>query len=104
MCIRDRILHDLDNRVKKNRSLSFANLLIDRLKGKLSFNTKPHRHADFRVLKASGVPAVLFELGYLSNIEDEKLLGSVEWREQLATEVASAIDDFMTARQAQLPF
>jgi N-acetylmuramoyl-L-alanine amidase len=100
----EQILNDLDNRIKKNRSLSFANQLISQLKGKLTFNVKPHRHADFRVLKASGVPAVLFELGYLSNAEDEKLLSSPDWRKSVATEVASAIDLFMAEKQARLPF
>lgn len=98
------ILNDLDNRIKKNRSLSFAKLLVSQLKGKMTFNVKPHRFADFQVLKAAGIPSVLFELGYLSNAEDEKLLSSEEWQGGTAAEVAKAIDTFLSERQAGLPF
>lgn len=98
------ILNDLDNRIKKNRSLGFAKALIAQLKGKMNFNVKPHRSADFAVLKARGIPSVLFELGYLSNAEDEKLLSSDEWLSSIAKETAGAIDTFISEKQARLPF
>lgn len=98
------ILNDLDNRIKKNRSVSFAKSLVEHMKGKMAFNVKPHRSADFVVLKASGVPSVLFELGYLSHKEDEKLLSSEEWRSSTTREVAASIDTFISERLARLPF
>ncbi len=97
------ILSDLESRGKKNRSLALANYLIEHLKNKVRFNIRPHRSANLRVLKAAGVPAVLIELGYLSNSEDEKLLTSSEWRAKTATELADTIDAFMSERQARLP-
>ena len=71
--------------------------------GKMKFNIRPHRSANLRVLKAAGVPAVLVELGYLSNGEDEKLLTSGEWRAATATAVANAVHTFMSEHQSRLP-
>jgi N-acetylmuramoyl-L-alanine amidase len=50
-----------------------------------------------------GVPAVLIELGYLSNDDDEKLLTSKEWRASTAQLVADAVNSFMAERQARVP-
>jgi N-acetylmuramoyl-L-alanine amidase len=97
------ILSDLGSRSKKNRSLALANYLIESLKGKMKFNIRPHRSANLRVLKAAGVPAVLVELGYLSNGEDEKLLTSDEWRAATATALANAVHTFMSEHQSRLP-
>jgi len=97
------ILSDLENRSKKNRSLAIANYLIEHLKEKMKFNSRPHRSANLRVLKATGVPGVLIELGYLSNDEDEKLLISSEWRAAKAALLAETINAFMSERQAQIP-
>ncbi len=97
------ILNELENRIKKNRSLAMANYLIDHLKGKLKFSSRPHRSANLRVLKATGVPAVLIELGYLSNDEDEKLLISSEWRAMTAALLADTVHAFMSVRQTRAP-
>jgi N-acetylmuramoyl-L-alanine amidase len=69
----------------------------------MKFNIRPQRSANLRVLKAAGVPAVLIELGYLSNTEDEKLLISPEWRAKTAAALAAAVNDFMSDRQARIP-
>ncbi|MBT3071971.1 N-acetylmuramoyl-L-alanine amidase [Rhodomicrobium sp. Az07] len=97
------ILNDLENRIKRNRSASLAHYLIDHMKGKMKFNIRPQRSANFRVLKAHGVPAVLIELGYLSNEDDEKLLISEEWREAIASALGEAVNAFMAERQAHIP-
>ena len=97
------ILSDLESRGKKNRSLALANYLIEHLQDRMKFNVRPQRSANLRVLKAAGVPAVLIELGYLSNSDDEKLLTSPEWREQIASAVASAVNNFMSERLSHIP-
>ena len=97
------ILGDLESRGKKNRSLALANYLIEHMKDKMKFNLRPQRSANLRVLKAAGVPAILIELGYLSNIEDEKLLNSPEWRAKTAAALAAAISDFMSERLTHIP-
>jgi N-acetylmuramoyl-L-alanine amidase len=97
------ILSDLENRSKKNRSLALAAFLIEHMKEKMKFNIRPHRSANLRVLKAAGVPAVLIELGYLSNDDDEKNLTSEEWRAATAALMADTVNAFMSERQANIP-
>lgn len=97
------ILGELESRGKKNRSLALAHYLIEHLKDKMKFNIRPQRSANLRVLKAAGVPAVLIELGYLSNTEDEQLLTSPEWRANTAAALAAAVNDFISGRQARIP-
>jgi N-acetylmuramoyl-L-alanine amidase len=97
------ILGELESRGKKNRSLALANYLIAHMKDKMKFNLRPQRSANLRVLKSAGVPAVLFELGYLSHIEDEKLLTSPEWSLRTAAALAAAVSEFMSERIARIP-
>jgi N-acetylmuramoyl-L-alanine amidase len=97
------ILGDLESRVKKNFSLAIANNLIEHMKDKMKFTAHPRRSANFRVLKTTGVPAILIELGYLSNDDDEKLLTSAEWRAETAEKLAAAVHAFMSEHQARLP-
>lgn len=98
------ILSDLVQRETKNHSIAFAKTLLANLKDKINLNPKAHRFANFRVLKAPDVPSVLFELGYLSNAEDEKLLGSPEWRAKVVESVAQSVDSFFAKREVRLPF
>lgn len=97
------ILNDLESRTKKNFSLAIANNLIEHMKDKMKFTAHPRRSANFRVLKAAGVPAILIELGYLSNDDDEKLLTSAEWRAETAEKLAAAVNAFMSEHEARIP-
>ena len=50
------------------------------------------RFANFAVLRSGGVPAVLFETGYISNAEDAKFLTSAEGRRAIAEAARRAIE------------
>lgn len=52
------------------------------------------KQAPFRVLVGAAMPAVLVEVGFLSNPEEEKLLATDAYREQIATALAAAIGRF----------
>jgi N-acetylmuramoyl-L-alanine amidase len=56
------------------------------------------RFAGFAVLKAPDVPSVLFELGYLSNSAEEKLLSQAAYRRKIADGVVRAADRFFRER------
>jgi N-acetylmuramoyl-L-alanine amidase len=88
------ILFDLARRETKNLSVRFAKFLVDDLDGSVPLNSNPWRRASFRVLKAPEVPSVLFELGYLSNKEDEALFRSEDWPRNEAEITAEAIEQF----------
>lgn len=88
------ILVDLARRETLGFSVKFARLAVEKLSKTTRMIKNPHRHAGFRVLRAPDVPSVLIELGYLSNIEDEKQLKQVGWRARMAEQIALAIDKF----------
>lgn len=86
------ILIDLAQRETMNHSAQFANILIDELGKSIVLLRNTHRFAGFAVLKAPDVPAVLFELGYLSNRTDETLLRRPSQRAKVARAIVRAID------------
>jgi N-acetylmuramoyl-L-alanine amidase len=97
------ILMDLMHRETKNLSVSFAKLLLANLKGTIEFTGRPHRFANFRVLKAEDVPSVLLELGYLSHTEDERALTSDEWRSKVADAIVESVKAFFAKHHVSAP-
>ncbi len=85
------ILIDLAMRETKNRSVHFARTLTRSLKGAVKLRTRPIRSADFRVLRNPDVPAVLIELGYVSNPRDVRNMQSPAWRRRAAAAMARAV-------------
>ncbi len=96
------ILFDLVRRESANFSNDYRGLLVKQLRPKLALAKEPTRSAPFKVLRQAGTPAVLLELGYMSNAEDEKLLGTPAWQRSIGEAVARSIDDFF-ARHPQRP-
>ena len=88
------ILIDLTRRETEVFSIGLAREVIDAFDGRINLITNPHRSAGFRVLRAPEVPSVLVELGYLSNVEDEKLLNDPEWRQTTAELLVEAIKGY----------
>ena len=87
------ILIDLAQRDTINRSVRFAEDVIGALPAATAVQaSSPHRAAGFAVLKAPDIPAVLIELGYLTNPNDEKEMGTQTWRNRVARAISSAID------------
>jgi N-acetylmuramoyl-L-alanine amidase len=95
------ILIDLEQRDTLNRSSRFALGALTRLKGATDVLLRdPHRSAAFAVLKAPDVPAVLIELGYLSNAEDAAQMVLPRWRNAVADAIAGAVDEQFHPRPA----
>jgi N-acetylmuramoyl-L-alanine amidase len=88
------ILHDLTQRATRNRSAQFADLLVGRLNGKAELLTRAHRDAGYMVLLAPDVPAVLLEMGFVTNLQDEKFLSDADKRVRFTGAIADAIDDY----------
>lgn len=86
------ILLDLARRETRSTSLVFARLLIRELKRDTPTVNNTLRSAGFAVLTAPDMPAVLLELGYLSNAEDEKLILSPEHQAKVAEGLVRAAD------------
>ncbi|HEX2817748.1 MAG TPA: N-acetylmuramoyl-L-alanine amidase, partial [Phenylobacterium sp.] len=88
------ILLDLTQRATKNRSAAFAQTLVTRIEGKAPLLRRSQRDAGFMVLLAPDVPAVLLEMGFLTNTEDEQFLRDPAQRGRLMTAVGDSIDDY----------
>jgi N-acetylmuramoyl-L-alanine amidase len=79
-------------------SADFASRLVGKSAGRFELRPEPHRFAAFHVLRRAGTPAVLFEAGYISNTEDEKLLSSPEHRSAIVLALAQAIEADIASR------
>lgn len=88
------ILVDLARRETQGFSDVMADRIVDDFKGQIRLINNPHRRAGFRVLLAPDVPSVLVELGFLSNLTDEKLLTDPEWRKKTTILLAKSITEY----------
>ena len=92
------MLSDLALREQMNASASLAERLVRKSAGRYLLRPEPHRFADFRVLRHAEVPAVLFEAGYISNVEDEALLVRPKERARIVLALAQAIEADVASR------
>lgn len=89
------ILFDLTQRSTKNRSAKFAEMLLDRISnGDMMLLRRSHREAGLAVLLAPDVPAVLLEMGFVNNAEDEAFLRDPAGRARLMNAVGDSIDAY----------
>ncbi len=94
------ILVDLVKRETKSRSAEFAELLIPSItRQKWPTLRNTHRRAGFFVLLAPDVPAVLFEMGFMTNPADEAILTSSRKRKKLIKGIVEAVDVFFADQE-----
>ena len=91
----DRILLDMTQRATQNRSAQLARTLLGELEGvNHPMLRRSHRDAGLAVLLAPDVPAVLLEMGFITNPEDERLLNDSRARRRMMRAVAEGIDRY----------
>lgn len=86
------ILGDLAQTEVNEDSSIFAKEVVRQIKADRKLNGllyRPHRQAPFAVLKSS-IPSILVESGYLSNLQEEKLLNQLSYRRELGKVIANA--------------
>jgi len=88
------ILLDLSQRATKNRSAAFAQMLLEKVGAETPLLRRSHRDAGFVVLLAPDVPAVLLEMGFITNVEDERLLSNPASRDRVVDAVGDAIESY----------
>ena len=91
----NQILLDLTQRATRNHSAAFAEDVLDHIGDRAQLH-RSHRDAGFVVLLAPDVPAVLLEMGYITNDDDERALNDGGRRNQLMSQVADSIDDYFS--------
>ena len=92
------ILSDLALRSQMRASADFAERLVRSSEGGVTLRPRPHQFADFAVLREARVPAVLFEAGYISNVDDEATLRSPGQRARIVAALARSIEADIAAR------
>jgi N-acetylmuramoyl-L-alanine amidase len=95
------ILFDLMWRESANLSIDFRRLLVAQMRSRVALARDPFRQGPFKVLRQPGSPAVLLELGYISNTVDEKLMSSLAWQRSVADAVTRAVNEYFTHRSAR---
>ncbi len=94
------ILIDLAQRDANTKSLRIADILVEELATAAPMLRKQQQQAGFVVLKSPDMPSVLIELGYLSNVKDEKRLNDPDHLADLANVIIDAIDRYFQGEQS----
>ncbi len=91
------ILMDLSQRDSLNRALKYGHKLLTSLKKvpSLDLHFREVKQAGFAVLKAPDMPSVLVEMAFLTNREEERLLGRRSYQEALAKALAKGTEHFV---------
>jgi N-acetylmuramoyl-L-alanine amidase len=85
-------------RSEMGASADFASRLVKKSAGRFELRPDPHKFAAFHVLRRADTPAVLFEAGYISNVDDEALLRDPRHRSEIVLALAQAVEADVAAR------
>ncbi len=85
------VMWDLKETENRRESLKIADKIADEVQGTVRISNRRIKSARFYVLKWTECPAVLVEMGYITNREDEARLKDFRYRENLARAIAKGI-------------
>ncbi len=85
------ILWDLASRESRRESVELASAICDSVGAKIPIKNRGIKRANFYVLKKSFIPAILIELGFISNPKEENLFKNSEYKDLLAENIAKGI-------------
>ena len=88
------VLWDLAQTRHLDRSAAFADILQQQLRDRVPLAAQPVDRAALRVLESANMPAVLVEMGYLTNADQEKLLTSDPFQNAVVQAVVDAVVRF----------
>jgi N-acetylmuramoyl-L-alanine amidase len=94
----DLILWDLAQAEVLNESAKLALAVQDRLNQTLGLKDRGVKQAPFVVLTGASMPAILVEVGFLSNPTEASTLQSADHQQQLAEAIGAGIDDFVRSQ------
>ncbi len=88
------ILSDVKNNTHILESSRFAEVVYSSLATKLRPNGKGVRQAPFTVLQGTQMPALLIEVGYLTNAEEAATLAKTSYQQRVATGISEGVLEF----------
>ena len=94
------VLQSLVKNANINRAAQLGAIINREVVGRFSQTDLGVKQAAFYVLRGAQMPAVLVELGFLSNRKEERLLNSNGYRRQLARAIAKSILEFDKKQQS----
>ena len=95
------ILRDLTQRDTKNQSSIFAQTLLDELGSVGPLTRSSHRRAGFYVLLSPTTPAVLLEMGFMTDPDDEARLKDPDFRRRQMQATARSIGRYFDNQSAR---
>jgi len=97
----DLILWDMAQARHLSESAAFAMLVEEELRRRVEMSSNPVQQAPFRVLVAANMPAVLVEMGFLSNPEQETQLTSDDFKNRVVQSLFDAVVRYRGRVEAQ---
>jgi len=90
----NQILLDLMQNNSLKESFRFSETLLQVIKKVNPLKYRSYRQANFIVLRAPDIPSVLVEIAFITNLEDEHLLNSNEFQENISKSIAVSIKKY----------
>jgi len=85
------ILRGIEQKIYWRESERFANQFQGKIRESLPFTSRGINSANFYVLRKANMPAILLELGFISNENDEAKLKKPSFRDQIAESISRGI-------------
>ncbi len=85
------------------QSIRFAEAVEERAAGHAQRRSRGVKQAGFVVLKATAMPSVLIETGFLSNATEEQFLSVASGQDKIAEAIAIAFSDYRMAMERETP-
>lgn len=89
-----KVLIDLAQTETIGNSRRYADFVEAEMRKTVQTVPQPNKHAGFAVLKSPSVPAVLLEMGYLSNRKEEAQLQKAAYRKKLGEALVRAVNKY----------
>ncbi|MCI0411446.1 N-acetylmuramoyl-L-alanine amidase [bacterium] len=93
------ILWDMAQTEFLAESSQLAETIQQELNNTLSISNRGIKQAPFRVLTGATMPAVLIEVGFINNPDEEKLMADAEYQMKIATAIFRSIQAFQNRNQ-----
>ena len=91
----DFLVNDIIYKQNQERSKRLAKGIVDKLADATGFKNRGVQGANFAVLRGSEVPAVLIELGFISNDQEAEKLVDPQVQDAMAKSIAKSIREYM---------
>ncbi|GAA3904683.1 N-acetylmuramoyl-L-alanine amidase AmiA [Gibbsiella dentisursi] len=94
-------LFDLVQTDTINNSLTLGHHVLGKIRGVHHLHSPNTEQAAFAVLKSPSIPSVLVETSFITNPDEERLLGTTAFREKIARAIADGVVNFFSEFDAR---